>query len=80
MTASPAETPSVASRLRVSVQPAKSALPIRLLCEELPKFMCFLYIRYLRLFAEWDYLAPNIRVRVRFWVRVWVWARVRDRV
>ena len=34
MTASPAETPSVTSGLRVSVQPA---LSIRFLCKELPK-------------------------------------------
>ena len=41
MTASPEETPSVSSGLRVSVQPAKSALPIRLLYEELPKVYVF---------------------------------------
>ena len=41
MTASPAETPSVTSRLRVSVQPAKPALPIRFLCEELPNIYVF---------------------------------------
>ena len=35
MMASPEETPSVTSGLRVSVQPAKLALPIRLLYEEL---------------------------------------------
>ena len=29
--------PSIMSKLRVSVQPAKPASPIRLLCEELPK-------------------------------------------
>ena len=41
MTASPAETPSVTSRLRVSVQPAKPALPIRFLYEDLPKVYVF---------------------------------------
>ena len=41
MTASPAETPSVMSGLRVSVQPAKPASPIMLLYEELPKFYVF---------------------------------------
>ena len=41
MTASPAETPSVTSGLRVSVRPAKPASPIRLLFEELPKVYAF---------------------------------------
>ena len=41
MTASPAETPSVTSALRVSVQPAKPALPIRFLYEELPNVYDF---------------------------------------
>ena len=41
MTASLAETPSVTSRLRVSVQPAKPALPIRFLYEELPNVYVF---------------------------------------
>ena len=41
MTASPAETPAVTSGLRVSVQPAKPALPIRFLYEELPKVYAF---------------------------------------
>ena len=41
MTASPEEPPSVTSRLRVSVQPAKPALPIRFLCEQLPKVYAF---------------------------------------
>ena len=41
MTASPAETPSVTSGLRVSVQPAKPALPIRFLYEELPNVYTF---------------------------------------
>ena len=36
MTASPEETSSVTSGLRVSVQPVKPALPIRFLYEELP--------------------------------------------
>ena len=40
MAASPAETPSVTSRLRVSVQPAKPALHIRFLYEQLPKGLC----------------------------------------
>ena len=35
MTASPSETPSARSRLRVSVQPAKPDLPIKFLYEEL---------------------------------------------
>ena len=35
MTASPEETPSVTSGLRVSVQPAKLVLPIRFLYKEL---------------------------------------------
>ena len=44
MTASPAETPSVTSGLRVSVEPAKPAkpaLPIRFLYEELPNVYVF---------------------------------------
>ena len=41
MTVSPAETPSVTSGLRVSVQPAKLALPIRFLYRELPKVYVF---------------------------------------
>ena len=41
MTASPAETPSVTSELRVSVQPAKPASPIRFLYEELPNVCVF---------------------------------------
>ena len=41
MTASPAETPSITSELRMSVQPAKPALPIRFLYEELPKVYVF---------------------------------------
>ena len=36
MTALPAETPSVTSGLRVSVQPTMPALPIRFLYEQLP--------------------------------------------
>ena len=36
-TASPAESISVTSELRMSVQPAKPALPIKLLREQLPK-------------------------------------------
>ena len=38
MAASP---PSATSGLRVSVQPAKPGLPIRFLCEELPKVYVF---------------------------------------
>ena len=41
MTASPEELPSATSGLRVSVQPAKPASPIRLLYEELPKVYMF---------------------------------------
>ena len=41
MTTSPAETPLVTSGLRVSVQPAKPASPIRLLHEELPNIYVF---------------------------------------
>ena len=41
MTASPAETSSVTSGLRVSVLPAKPALPITLLYEELPSVYVF---------------------------------------
>ena len=40
-TASLAESLSVTSELRVSVQPAKPASPIRLLCKELPKAYVF---------------------------------------
>ena len=40
-TASPKEPLSVMSELRVSVQSAKSASPIWLLCEELPKVYVF---------------------------------------
>ena len=40
-TASPAQSPSVTSGLRVSVQPAKLASPIRFLYEELPKVYVF---------------------------------------
>ena len=41
MTASPEETPSVTSGLRVSVQPAKPASPIRFLCDQLPNVYVF---------------------------------------
>ena len=41
MTASLAETPSVTSGLRVSVQPAEPALPISFLYEELPNAYVF---------------------------------------
>ena len=41
MTASPQKLPSVTSGLRMSVQPAKPALPIRFLCEELPNVHVF---------------------------------------
>ena len=41
MTASPKEPLSVTSGLGVSVQPAKPALPIRLLYEELPNVYVF---------------------------------------
>ena len=41
MMASPAETPSVTSGLRVSVQSAKLASPIRFLYEELPNVYVF---------------------------------------
>ena len=41
MTGSPAEFPSVTSRLEVSVQPAKPALPIRFLYEELSNVYVF---------------------------------------
>ena len=40
-TASPEEPPSVTSGLRVSVQPAKPASPIRFLCQQLPKVYVF---------------------------------------
>ena len=41
MTASLAETPSVTSGLRASVQPAKPNLPITFLYEELPNVYVF---------------------------------------
>ena len=41
MTASPAEALSATSGLRVSIEPAKSALPIRFLYEELPNVYVF---------------------------------------
>ena len=41
MTASPEEPPPVMSRLKVSVQPAKPALPIKLFYEELPNVYVF---------------------------------------
>ena len=41
MTASPEEPPSVTSGLRVSVQPAKPALPIKLFYEDLPNVYVF---------------------------------------
>ena len=41
MAASPAKSPSVTSELKVSVRPAKSALPIRFLYEELPNVYAF---------------------------------------
>ena len=41
MTASPEEPTSVALGLRVSVQPAKPALPIRFVYEELPNVYVF---------------------------------------
>ena len=51
MTASPAETSSVTSGWRVSVQPAKPALPISSCMKSYQKYMCFLHIRCLRLFV-----------------------------
>ena len=41
MTASPEEPPSVTPGLKVSVQPAKTTLPIRFLYEELPNVYVF---------------------------------------
>ena len=41
MTASSQKLPSVTSGSRTSVQPAKPALPIRFLCEELPNVYVF---------------------------------------
>ena len=41
MTTSPAEIPSVMSGLRVSVSPAKPALPIKFLYKELPNVYVF---------------------------------------
>ena len=41
MTASPQKLPSVTSGSRMSVQPAKPALPIRFLCEELTNVYVF---------------------------------------
>ena len=41
MTAPSTETPSVTSGLKMSVQPAKPASPIRFLYEELPKVYVF---------------------------------------
>ena len=51
ITASLAETLSVTSGLRVSVQPAKLASPIRLLCEQLPNVYVFSAIIFSRLFV-----------------------------
>ena len=53
---SPAETPSVTSGLRMSVQPAKLASPSRLLCEELPK-VCVFSVR--KVFTTWYAPFPN---------------------
>ena len=41
VTASRAEPQSITSRLRMSVQQAKPALPVELLCEQLPKVYVF---------------------------------------
>ena len=51
MTASPEEPPSVTSGLRVSVQPAKPALPIRFLYEELPEVDVFSAYKMLTTFC-----------------------------
>ena len=51
MTASLEEPPSVTSGLRVSVHPAKPALPISSCMKSYQNFMCFLHIRCSRLFV-----------------------------
>ena len=51
MMASPEETPSVTSGLRMSVQPDKPDLPIRFLYEELPKVDVFSSHKMLRTFC-----------------------------
>ena len=57
MTASPEGSPSVTSGLRVSVQPAKPASPIRLLCEELPNVYVF---SAHKMFSTFYAFFPNI--------------------
>ena len=56
MTASLEETPSVTSGLRVSVQLAKPALPIRFLYEKLPNVYVFSAHKILTTFCA---LYPN---------------------
>ena len=51
MTVSHAETSSVTSGLKVSVQPAKPALPIRFLYEELPNVYAFSVHNMLTIFC-----------------------------
>ena len=51
-----AETPLVTSGLRVSVQPAKPALPIRFLYEELPNVCVF---SAHKIFTTFCFLFPN---------------------
>ena len=51
MMASPEEPPSVTSELRVSVQPAKPALPIWFLYEELPNVYVFFVLKIFTTFC-----------------------------
>ena len=63
MTVSPAETPSVTSGLRVSVQPAKPALPIRFLYEELPKvYVFFAHKMFATFCAPFSFKISHIKI------------------
>ena len=65
MTASHEEPPSVKSGLRVSVQPAKPSLPIRLLYEELPKVYAF---SAQKMFTTFCVPFPIEHLISRFWL------------
>ena len=56
MTASPAGPPSLTPELRLSVQLAKPASPIGLLCEQLPKV--YVLSAY-KIFTTWRAPFPN---------------------
>ena len=71
MTASPEEPPLVTSGLRVSVQPAKPASPIRFLYEELPNVYVFSAHKMFNTFyAPFPNRISNFKIQAMPWVYV----------